>query len=394
MAPRSDPQRIIPPGGITRRTVLGAAGALALGGFATACGGPATQSSSGSASAGGKKLKDVTLVYGVPALDVTTAWFAAIPQAVGFYAQQGLNVDVQALQGGSASIGALIANRAQFATQSSQIIFTSVDRGVNLKGFMCEIPGDFIGLAVMDSSPITQESQLREALRGKTIGVAAVGGNPELEIRAVVKQLGLDPDHDVGFLAVGTGTPAINALKTGQVAALGLWAMVYANFEAQGDRLRIFQPAPLPSLGFEHATVAMQKTIDNDPAMVASFSRAIAQSLAFLSAAKPEEIVKLHYKQYPATKPQGVSSGEAVAQGVKVLNSLLPYMDLEQRMKAGQLLGDVPDSQIASVATMLTEAKSIKKALPPDSYFTRQFLNGANDFDRDAVVAQAKKFTA
>lgn len=226
-----------------------AAGGLALGGAATACGGPATQSMSTSTGANGKKLKNVTLVYGVPTLDPTTAWFAAIPRAVGYYAQQGLNVEVKGLQGGSASVAALIANRAQFATQSSQVIFTSVDRGVRLKGFMCEIPGDFVGLAFPASSPVTQPAQLREALRGKTIGTNAIGGDPELEVRAVVKQLGLDPDKDVKFLAVGTGTPAIHALQTGRVAALGLWAMIYANFQAQGYKLRIFQPDPLPKLG-------------------------------------------------------------------------------------------------------------------------------------------------
>lgn len=138
----------------------------------------------------------------------------------------------------------------------------------------------------------------------------------------------------------------------------------------------------------------MQKTIDNDPGLVTSFSRAIAQSLAFFSAARPEEIVKLHYKEYPATRPQGVSLDKAVAQGVKVLQSQMPYMDLEQRMRPGQFLGDVPDSQISSVANMLVEAGTIKRVQAPDTYFTRQFIKSANDFDRDPVIAQAKKFNA
>jgi NitT/TauT family transport system substrate-binding protein len=342
----------------------------------------------------GKKLRNITLTYGVPNLDPTTAWFAAIPQAVGFYANQGLNVDVQGLSGGSASVAALVAGRAQFATQSSEIIFTSVDTGVALKGFMCEIPGDFVGLAVNESSPVTTEAELADYLRGKTIGTNAIGGDPELEVKGVIKSLGLNPDTDVQFLAVGTGTPAANALKTGRVAALGLWAMVYADFQAQGYKLRIFQPQPLPSLGFEHTTVTLQKTIDSDPDLVAAFSRAIAQSLAFLYGASPEEITKLHYKVYPNTVPQGVSLSTAIDQGITVLDSLLPYLQLKQHLQPGQLLGNASDSQIEQVAQMLKTAAVIKKVQPASAYFTRQFLASANDFDRNAIVAQGRSYKA
>lgn len=381
-----DPSPI--PAATRRGFLLGSTGILAAGVLA-ACGG--SGSSAGETVNG---LRNATLVYGVPALDPSTVWFAAIPQKLGYYEQAGLNVKVNAVAGGSASIAALVAGQAQFATQSSQVIFTSVDKGVPLKGFMCEIPGDFIGLAVMADSPITQESQLKEALRGRTIGTNAVGGNPELEVKAVLAKLGLDPENDVKFLAVGTGTPALNALQTGRVQALGLWAMVYADIQAQGAKLRIFQPPPLPDLGFEHTTVTMQKTIDDDPELVAAFSKAIAQSLAFLSAAPPEQVVKLHYELYPSTKPAGVSDADAVAQGVLVLKSLMPYLQLQDRMKPGQLLGDATDAQINSVASLLHDADLIKGVKAPDAYFSRQFLESANKFERNAIVAKAKGFTA
>lgn len=382
--------------GISRRNLFGGAGALALGGLVTACGGPAAQSTSKPkvTTSDGKKLRNITLSYGVPTLDTTTAWFAAIPSAVGFYADHGLSVEIEGLKGGTASVAALTANRSQLATQSTQVIFTSVDRGVDLKGFMCEIPGDFIGIAVLESSPITDESKLADYLRGKTIGTNAIGGSPDIEMRAVVQHMGLEPDKDVKFLAVGTGTPALHALKTGRVAALGLWAMIYANYEAQGTKLRIFRPDPLSQLGFQHATVVTQETIDNDPDLVLSFSKAIAKSLTFLSAVDPVEIVKLHYRQYPAAKPQGMSSARAFEIGTKVLKSVMPYLELDKHMQEGQLLGDVEDSKIKAVGKLLQGAKTIKKLDEPSAYFTRQFLEEANDFDRDAIIAQAKNFTA
>jgi NitT/TauT family transport system substrate-binding protein len=380
---------------LSRRSVFRTAGGLAAAGFVAACGGTAASGQSGSTTTtNGKKLRNITLTYGVPSLDPTTAWFAAIPQAIGFYAQQGLNVNVEGLSGGSAAVAALVAGRAQFATQSSEIIFTSVDTGIALKGFMCEIPGDFVGLAVNESSPVTTEAELADYLRGKTIGTNAIGGDPELEIKGVLQALGLNPNTDVQFLAVGTGTPAANALKTGRVAALGLWAMIYADFQAQGYKMRIFQPQPLPSLGFEHTTVTMQSTIDDDPELVGGFSRAIAQSLAFLYGASPEEITKLHYKVYPDTVPQGVSMSTAIDQGVTVLDSLLPYLQLKQHLQPGQLLGDATSAQIKKVAQMLKTSSVIKSVQPASAYFTPQFLAAANDFNRDAIVAQGKAYKA
>lgn len=383
--------------GISRRGLFGGAGVLALGGLVTACGGPAAQSAKSKpdeTTTDGKKLRRITLSYGVPTLDTTTAWFGAIPRALGFYEQHGLSVEIEGLQGGTASVAALTTNRSQLATQSTQVIFTSVDRGVDLKGIMCQIPGDFIGIAVNDSSPITEESQLAEYLRGKTIGTNAIGGSPDIEVRAVVKHMGLEPDKDVKFLAVGTGTPALHALEKGRVAALGLWAMIYANFEAQGTKLRIFRPDPLSKLGFQHATVATQATLDDNPDLVLSYTKAIAKSLAFLSAADPAEIVKLHYRLYPAAKPQGLSSARALDIGTKVLKSVMPYLELDKRMREGQLIGDVEDSKIKAVGELLHGAETIKKVDAPSAYFTREFLEEANDFDRDAIIARAKKFTA
>jgi NitT/TauT family transport system substrate-binding protein len=380
---------------VSRRSVFRAAGGLAAAGLVAACGSAAGSSQVGPpAAANGKNLRNVTLTYGVPSLDPTTAWFAAIPKAIGFYAQQGLSVNVEGLSGGSAAVAALVAGKAQFATQSSEIIFTSVDTGVALKGFMCEIPGDFVGLAIDSSAPVTTDAELANYLRGKTIGTNAIGGDPELEIKGVLSALGLNPDTDVQFLAVGTGTPAANALKTGRVAALGLWAMIYAGFQAQGYQMRIFQPQPLPHLGFEHTTVTMDSTISGDPQLVASFSKAVAQSLAFLYGASPLEITKLHYKVYPDTVPQGVSTSEAIDQGVKVLESLMPYLQLKQHLRPGQLLGDATSSQIEMVAQMLKTADVIKNVQPASAYFTGQFLPAANDFDRDAIVAQGKAYKA
>jgi hypothetical protein len=72
----------------------------------------------------------------------------------------------------------------------------------------------------------------------------------------------------------------------------------------------------------------------------------------------------------------------------------MPYLQLKQHLRPGQLLGDATSSQIEMVAQMLKTADVIKNVQPASAYFTGQFLPAANDFDRDAIVAQGKAYKA
>lgn len=379
---------------MNRRYFLGGLGAAGLSGVLAACGssGTSAATSAKKTSSGSKSLEPVTLTYGVPTLDTTTAWFGAIPIGLGYYKAEGLNVTVEPLNGGAESIGAIVSGRAQFATQSTEVIFTSVDSGTSLRGFYCEIPKDFIGLAVLASSNITSPAQLR----GKTIGTLAIGGDPQLEVEAVMSHLGMKSGKDYNFLAVGAGEPALHALETGTVQALGLWAMIYAGFELSGGpKLRIFQPSPITSFNFEHATVAMDETLSGRPDMVRSFSRAIAKSLVFLSAADPAEIAKLQYKIYPSTRPAGMSGSQGVTYGAGILKSLLPYMDFANRVASKSApLGSADSASIDAYGNLLYSSGVIKKKFPATEYFTNSFVASADDFDYASVVNDAKSFTA
>jgi hypothetical protein len=84
----------------------------------------------------------------------------------------------------------------------------------------------------------------------------------------------------------------------------------------------------------------------------------------------------------------------AIDQGVTVLDSLLPYLQLKQHLQPGQLLGDATSAQIKKVAQMLKTSSVIKSVQPASAYFTPQFLAAANDFNRDAIVAQGKAYKA
>jgi NitT/TauT family transport system substrate-binding protein len=367
----------------TRRAFLGVVG--------TSLGGLAVGGLGARAAAAARPTKRAVLVYGVQTLDVTTAFFGAVPQALGYYRDEGIEVEVQTVAGASAAINLLTSGQAQFSSHGTAGLFEAVDKGAPVKGFICQIPDYFVSLAVLKDGPITSVDQLR----GKTIGVNAVGGAPDLVLRAVVQKFGWTVGKDVEFLAVGTGIPALDALRKGRVQALGLWDSIFAGFEFLGAQFRYFRPDPMPSIGFTHTSNVQVKTIQEDPDLVTAMARAQAKSIVFMTVADPAELTKLHYKVYPASKPTGLSDADAVRQGVALMQARAPFMRSKRRVfDRIEMVGDASDSMITSMRDLLYSGKQLKQSLPPDAYFTRQFVPAMNSVDFRGIIDQAKKFKA
>ena len=326
----------------SRRSVLKAslgAGALAAAGPALAQ--PATT----------RALRKVRMTYGVPTMDsLTAAFFSSIPTGAGFYAEEGLEVEVQPLGGASAAIAALASGGAQFSTHSSAALMAAVGRGVDMKSFIVQIPDSFSSIAVLEDSPVRRI----EDLRGKTIGVAALSGAPTILIKSVLRRLGWDVERDVQWLAVGTGTPALDALRRDRIQAAGLWMTPYALFEFHGAKLRYFRPEPLPSVGFTHTTNTMSELIQREPELVAGMSRALAKSLVFMLSANPDELTKLHFRLYPASRPVSMTEPDLLRLQRNIMEATAQYMRKPQRINSrAEQLGDETDGRVAELATVL-----------------------------------------
>jgi NitT/TauT family transport system substrate-binding protein len=361
-------------GGFGRRAVLGAA--------AAALAAPAIAQS----------LRKVTLVYGVQTIEgAAEGFFASLPIGLGFYREEGLEVDIQTVSGASAALNLLASGRAQFTTHGAAGLFAGVGRGVPMKGFMCQIPDYFVSVGVAEEGPIRSMADLK----GKIIGINAVGGAPHLIIKAVLRNMGWNPETDVQFLAVGTALPALDALRRGRVQALVVWDTIFALFEFSGQRFRYFRPDPIPSVGFTHTTNALQQTLDREPELIAGMARAMAKSLVYMAAAQPAELTKLHFKVFPATRPTGLSEEQAIALDGKRLESRRPVMRFDQRVFSRvERLGDATAAQIESHRDLLANGGEIPEALPVDRYFTRQALEAANAIDVPALIERARAFRA
>ncbi|MFI4980448.1 MAG: ABC transporter substrate-binding protein [Nevskiales bacterium] len=336
--------------------------------------------------------RKITIVVGTPTIDsATDDFFAGIPIGAGFYAEEGLDVDVQTSAGSTAAVSLLMSGQAQFCTHGTPGLFYAVDHALPIKGVICPIPDYFVSVAVDEAGPIKSIADLR----GKTIGVNAQGGAPYYVIRAVIRKLGMNPDTDVNFLAVGTTLPALDALRRNRVKALVEWDTIFALFEFNGAKLRYFRPDPLPSLGFTHTTNTQDSTIEREPAMVAGVCRAIAKSIVMLAAAEPAELTRLHYKVFPASKPTGLSEDDILRLDGQRQAARRQFMRYQQQVfDRTEKIGDATDAQIEGQRDLLFSGGEIKNQYPPDRYFTRRFIDQANAFDVPAMITRAKAFRA
>jgi NitT/TauT family transport system substrate-binding protein len=222
-------------------------------------------------------------------------------------------------------------------------------------------------------------------LKGKNIGVSDFGGTEYPVTRNVLRSLGLDPDRDVKWTAVGNGIPAGVALQRGAIDALAYYDTGFGQIEAAGIAFRLLpRPKDLPMVGGQFL-MAQRKTIDTERPLMVGYGRSVAKASVFLladAAAGARALLKM----YPETAPRGSSE----EQGVKsILDAISRRVKLYAPPYPGAQMGSINPEEFT------TEAKMNDLAITGlDRYYTNALIDGINDFDAAAIRAQAQAYKA
>jgi NitT/TauT family transport system substrate-binding protein len=142
----------------------------------------------------------------------SVAWLA---QEDGTFDRYGLDTTITFINGGPAGMAALVAGDIDMVIVGAASVIRSAVQGsdaVLIAGTKNRLAG-----ALM----VKPEIRTAADLRGRRVGVASRGSNSELVARVALQQLGLDPDADVTYLAVGSGSQRVAALQQGAVDACG-----------------------------------------------------------------------------------------------------------------------------------------------------------------------------
>ncbi|MGR3655650.1 ABC transporter substrate-binding protein [Paracoccus sp. UBA5162] len=219
-------------------------------------------------------MRDITFVQPSPSAINSFPVFVAIGE--GYFAQEGLNVNVEAINGSGAVLQALSAGQAQFGRPGPGPLLAARSRGVDAVHIYNVAARSNFGIAVQDDS----DFQSIDQLRGKVIGTGTADGAEVGFARNVMSGAGMTEGQDYDFLTVGDGGPATAAFLNGEIDAYSSSTADTAILNQRGMAVRDITPEEFGRF-FGNGIATMADTIANDRALVEAWSRAFAKGHAF-----------------------------------------------------------------------------------------------------------------
>jgi NitT/TauT family transport system substrate-binding protein len=265
----------------------------------------------------------------------------------GFFGQEGVTVEFVPFRGGPDLLKAVLAGDVLVAVSGSTDILVFREAGSPIKMIATHTEGNHFTLNVAPDVGALAD------LKGKAIGITRAGSTTWIFARMLAKQQGWVPDRDVKIVALGALDAQLAALSRKEIAAF-VWGDGGAVTELQGKskilmRLDRFTPQWISQIDY-----ASEDAIRKDPETIKKALRGIFRALRFMKE-HPEDAAPLAAKRLGWTP-------EAVLRAHKVSSPLFPYD------------GSISVQALASMQDVLLEYGIIKKRLPLEEHFTKDFV--------------------
>lgn len=136
---------------------------------------------------------------------------------LGYFKDEGLDVEISDLAGGSKALQALVGG-------SADVVTGAFDHTIQMQAKNQPIEavvqlGRFPGFVLAKVGPSAAWMKSPADLKGMKIGVTAPGSSTHFMVLHMMAQAGLKPD-DASFVGVGAGPTAVAAAKRGEIDAL------------------------------------------------------------------------------------------------------------------------------------------------------------------------------
>ena len=320
------------------------------------------------------KLSDVTVLFArlAPGPDYSFLWAA---KALGYFEQEGLNVQIQPTAGSPEVTRLVAAGQGDIGLPGAEATIMGVSKGLPLKDVFCMQQRMIYSVGAPEKSSIKTIGDLK----GKRIGVQSLTASPLFVAKVLLRKAGLDPDRDVNFLPIGVGAQAVAAVKSGQVDATAFHDTQFVLFRAAGVPFRLFAE-PSFSRYFTAGVAVRSDTVTKRPEIVVGFTRAIAKALVY-SFANPAASIR------EMDKVLGRSEKDPQL-ALEQLQDRLKYEQLPPEAH-GEWGWNTP-ARYAEFANFLSEAGMIKHKIDGSKIFDGRFLKEANAFDAAEISRAAK----
>lgn len=215
----------------------------------------------------------VTVRIGVPAVYPIYSIFLAAKE-LGYYQDQGLNVEILTFRGGPASQEALVAGAIELCSQPPRAVALAVDKGVKEHIVALYAPPRPAGWYIMvpTASPIKSAADLN----GKTVGVTQIGSLTDLWVQVAAKAAGITVTN------VPLGGGVLAGIRAKQVDAGILSAPQSYKALASGDLRVAADLEPLLPPSVSEGVTASDAFIEQKPDALRRWLAATSKALVYM----------------------------------------------------------------------------------------------------------------
>ncbi len=328
----------------------------------------------------------VRYILSIPTLSVAVANQTSIPRQLGYYDEE--SVSVEPVLAGAAGITGAVQLVAKGDQDIGSGSYTPVlsraaagqDMGVSF--FYQQIRMYPTEVAVLVSHPARSIADLK----GKLVGVPTLANEGVAMIQFAARELGLNPASDIRLIAVGAGSQAGQALRSGQVEAYVAPRSQITQLESLGITLRSLPGSPRFKDLFGASLFARRDYLKKNRKVVVGVGRAIAKSTVFLIN-NPEAAIRLHWKTHPEQVPQGIPPEKALSDALRVMRAQIETLVFQDN-DGSKRWGYFRPQSVASVLDVFGWGA----VQNPSDYFTNDLIDDINAFDAAKIAAQAKAY--
>ena len=290
-----------------------------------------------------------------------------IAEQLGYFRNEGLELQIVEAGSTSAALQAVTSGAADVCSGAYEQTLNLQSKNQMFQSFVVQGRAPQIAFGV--STKFMPGHKLVSELKGKKIGVSAVGAPSHMVASRVLVQGGLKPD-EVSFVAVGMGANALQAMRTGQIDAMCNIEPLITTMEQKGE-IKVISDTrtlkgtaavfggPMPAACLYAATEFVRKNPNTCQAM----ANAIVHGLKWLQTAGPGDIIKTVPESYFLN-----DRGVYLASFEKVRESLSPD---------GLMPDDGPRTALRAMAEFDSSVKADRIRL--SRTFTNEFAQRAKE---------------
>jgi NitT/TauT family transport system substrate-binding protein len=180
----------------------------------SACGAPAAAPPGQAGGDGGGEGQKV--VIGIGGQTLLTYLPTTLADELGYFEEEGLDVDLQDLQGGSKALTAMIGGSTEVTSGYYEHTIQMQAKNQPVKAFVNMNLSSGLALVVSEKNKDTIKTVAD--LKGRNVGVTAPGSSTDMFVKYLLSQNGMEIDA-AAVSAIGAGSSAVAAVEQGQVDA-------------------------------------------------------------------------------------------------------------------------------------------------------------------------------